>query len=395
MSKGFFPSSPVDLVKVLIEKDNIKVDVKKQVESIAIYEDINQSTITATLTLADGLGLIDNIPINGYEKVTIEWKMTGKDITNVNEFIVYKVSGQTPDKEHGIQVYTLNLCTPDKMKDINITLQKAYKGRYSDIAETVLKNKLGSSKGFSSIDSVGKHSPICCSWTPLEFCTWLSKRAYNESYSPYFFFENMSGYNFIDLKTLYDQSPVCQYVYNPYLNAKKQINPDLLEDHYFAIQEYTVLDSQDRMIQNYYGAFEENFQTLDLKSKSVNASYFTKDSIKSFLNEGGLEDELQGKRQKVRFGLTRSDASHKSLPTKNAMSNFMMENRLRIEVIGNDDLRVGQVIKVFFPSIEPRHDEVRPSKQLTGNYLITALSHMFNGKHYLTQMEICKDSREE
>lgn len=394
MANGYFPTSPIELTLVGITKDNTKIDVKKMVESIAIYESIKADSLSGTITIRDGLDILSSLPIQGGEVVSIEWKMSGKDIPNKHEFKVYKVSGQTYDTEAGVQMYTLNLITSDKYNDVGINLMKAYKGKYSDLVETILSNKLSSSKNVVTTDSIGSYIFHSANRSPLELCSWMAKRSYTTSLSPFFFFETIDGYNFVDYDSLAKQSPVAEYTYNPNLNTTKQINPDAIEEHYFNIQALRILDSQDRLSQSKHGVFEDNVHTFDVLNKKFSDTSFNLSSVPK-LNKNHPVDSMSGKRSLNRFDMVRFDGSQKALPTKNAVEQLLMENRIEVEIPGNDELRVGNLLEILIPRIEPRQDAVKYSPSLSGKYLIHDIAHIFNGVAYVTHMLLVKDSREE
>lgn len=389
----FFPTVPIDLTLVGIQKGEQRIDVKKMVESVAIYESIKSDSVSAAITIRDGLDILSSIPIDGGETVYIEWRMTGKDVFNKDEFIVYKVSGQTYDYDAGVQIYTLNLISKDKMIDVGLSIQKAYTGTYSEIARVVLENKLGTLKGIQTSDTLGSFTVHPANKSPLEFCSWLAKRSVNVSMTPFYFYSTRNGYSFVDYTSMSKQVEKAHYTYNPLLSTGKQINPDAIEDHYFNIQAIRILDSQDRLAQTANGVFEEIFHTFDVQKKRATDTTFTTANVKARLNAETPSDPFNGKRSKHRFALTRSDGSEKVLPSKNAIENLLMENRLEIEVIGNDDLVAGDVIHIDIPVVEPRHSGVTFSPALSGRYLIHDIAHIFNGSTYVTQMMVVKDSR--
>lgn len=394
MANGYFPTTPIELTLVGIEKGNTKIDVKKMVESIAIYESIRADSLSGTLTIRDGLDIISSLPIEGGETVSLEWKMTGKDIPNKQSFIIYKVSGQTFDTEAGVQVYTLNLTTKEKYLDVGLNMMKAYKGKYSDVVESVLKNKLSTDKNIVTTDSIGSNTFHSANRSPLELCSWMAKRSYDVSMSPFFFYENLDGYNFVGFKSLVDQSPVAEYTFNPALVTTKQINPDAIEEHYFNIQSMQILDSQDRLMQSKNGVFEDNVHTFNILTKKFTDSTFNI-STNPRINSKQISDSMSGKRSLNRFDMVRFDGSHKALPVKNSVDQLLKENRIEVEVPGNDELRVGNILSIKIPRIEPRADVINYSPALSGKYIIHDLAHIFNGVAYVTHMLLVKDSREE
>jgi hypothetical protein len=70
--------------------------------------------------------------------------------------------------------------------------------------------------------------------------------------------------------------------------------------------------------------------------------------------------------------------------------------RTNIEVFGRLDYSIGKKIKLIIYKDSPIYGETPVDKiideELSGFYLITALSHSISDKRHTTNMELCKDS---
>ena len=91
---NFFPTNPIELYLIGIQKGEQRIDVKKMVESVAIYESVRSNSLSATITIRDGLDILSSMPIEGGESVFLEWKMSGKDVSNKNAIVTGKQIGR-------------------------------------------------------------------------------------------------------------------------------------------------------------------------------------------------------------------------------------------------------------------------------------------------------------
>ena len=145
--QGKIPSTPgeFDIEKLTLTSPNKKnkgyIDLKASWSDLNIYEDIFANCLTANVTLTDGVGLMESVPIIGEETINIHVKTTGikrereeqttgpfkgslsEGIINL-KFRVYKISDVRKMNE-GILVYTLHLISEEALINLKSKVAKS------------------------------------------------------------------------------------------------------------------------------------------------------------------------------------------------------------------------------------------------------------------------------
>ena len=232
----------------------VETDKAYNITDLAIkfdyFENINYPTISGKLTLVDSNeNLIASLPIQGFEKVTIELEGLDQESYTYN-FRVYKV-----DNKFGadrFQTYSLGLISTEALVNEGVRVAKTLKGKADEIVKEVLTDYLKTEKEitvdrslYNIIFQPGKKNPfsiinsIKTKSVPAGSHSKKSNRSGSASSSlsnsdisstdksdydsaggtaGYFFYENREGYFFKSVDSLcssdkFDgQKPVAKYV---------------------------------------------------------------------------------------------------------------------------------------------------------------------------------------
>jgi hypothetical protein len=99
-------------------------------------------------------------------------------------------------------------------------------------------------------------------------------------------------------------------------------------------------------------------------------------------------------RQSYAFdNITINDDYDKTILKRNAHFAHLENSKLSILVAGDSNRRVGELIYVDIPSIEPggKNDDIY-DPYLSGNYIITQITHMVSKMQYKMRMNLERDS---
>lgn len=394
---GYSQFNQIELVSVEMFRDGWKtedyVDIRAMVDEINIYEDMFSPTISASMLVADGLNLPDKFPIIGGEHVLIRFKTPTFQDEVSQEFMVYKIGKKVADARNSkMQGYVLYLCTLDRYRDSYTDVSKSFKGTYKDIVNETL-NILQSTKSLNSDPTLGNQKFISPFWSPLKICKWIAERAVGSKYEPFFFFEDLSGYNFKSAKTIYEQEPVTK------IFIEMGQMPDAIDNqerNFERSTRYEVIDGNDRLQQHSDGLFGSKIyqynatnKTLTLNEYDYTSMFDTPDAAK--IEQYPLFDDVgKGNRQKRQFIMERADGSHLGAYYRKMMLGMLASYGLRIVVKGNSSLRVGSIVELDIPSKRAGEPEVE--EVTSGRWLITSLKHIIKRDQYDMVLELSKDS---
>ena len=239
--QGKIPSfaGEYELLKLTLTSPNRKnkgyIDLKAVWSDLNIYEDVFASCLTGDITLTDGMGLMENVPIIGEETINIHVKTSGikrereeqttgpfkgslsEGIINL-KFRVYKISGLTKMNE-GMWMYKLHLISEEAMINLKSKVAKSALDPATleprRISATVKKlyqqyfkrgRKASNVKKFFVEPTRNLTNIIIPNQTPFKAFNFLASRAVSAGKhavgSSFVFYETVKGFFFISMETL-------------------------------------------------------------------------------------------------------------------------------------------------------------------------------------------------
>lgn len=410
------------------------VDMKPYLVELSVFEDIFNNSVSGHLMVSDALGLIPNFKLNGTETIKVKFKKDAKESRGVDRsFRVYKISDRYFNPTNGYENYKINFCSEELLLSEKYRVSKSYKKEYvSNIVNDVLNNlsKIGSKKKVYIEETTGTYDFTLPNKKIFETVNWLTTYALPKSKTgaDMLFFENVDGYWFKSLQSLYDQKPLTTYYYNP-----KNISQEM-EQKFKNIMELDILDSFDVLRSISGGTFANRLITIDPLTRTKTTTdfdynkYFSKsttmnkasvtNNYKDTLGKT-LFDSPPGNLESGSFRLMVSNSKHKDNPylkskPGSVKSNFFIEDsipnraaqltlsnysRVKITIPGNAQLSVGMTLQVSVPKMGATtytkvNNPVKRTEDpiLSGKYLITAVRHVISPMTYISVVELCKES---
>lgn len=424
-------------ISLIVPTIGTPVDIKGYMVELNVYEDIFGDSVTGSVIISDGLGLLADLQMNGTEFIRVEFrKNTQDDVGSIKRtFRIYKVSDRYLAPGNNFENYTINFCSEELMISEKYRISKSYKSKtISQMISDILKNylKVGSTKKVSVEPTTGTFDFVLPNKKIFETINWLSTYGMSSS-SPgndMIFFENVDGYWFKSLQTLYKQSPYITYYYNP-----KNVSADM-QQKFTNIISMDVLDSFDTLRANYTGTFANRVISIDpLTRKSTitdfdyNKYFGSSTKLNKYPVTNQYKDRIGDKSfeappNNLQAGVCRvmvananqrnfsyiknrptavcSDYSvEKTVPYRAAQLSLANFSRMKIVVPGNAKLAVGMTMNIVVPKMSPisqtasnQQAQRDADPYLSGKYLVTAVRHMINLENYVTVVEICKDSNQ-
>jgi len=418
---------------VIIPSDgSARLNVTKSTIELIIYEDLFSPVMTASIQIAETKNVIGKAGISGGETVFIKASAQGAPETLMMN-LVFRVRHVTNRMmESHLNVFTLSLISPVGMINNRLRVRKTYNNMLiTDIIQDIWNKELGGitkplsgmMPSSSEVDtttlsnsppkpSVGTFSCVIPTWTPLGAIEWLRGKAITStsmSDKGYVIFQRADGYVLESLDTLMSNFPVAEYMTEKYIPEPITDNP---RKYQFKIQGYTIQTPPDAAEQTRAGIYSASEIQHDVIRKTVTKTTF--DYHKHFKKESHLNEFPTIENQATPDGDTlfqsfdsRIDLSSSS---KNVFPNTpeffttsgmarasiasqMAFNRIIVQVPGNPERRVGDVISINIRTTEEVEEGMPPRDRfISGNYLVVALSHLMGPRTYGTTMELSKDS---
>jgi len=404
----------------LLSSSEYKLDIRDQVLSIEVYEDIFSPFITMAITLRESLDFINALPIRGEEIITIELATPTFDKPNTvitGKFYVYKLADRELITDRN-SVYTLYCVSYEALTDLNVKLSKAYKGNIAEIAASFLFNDgLNTEKNVNIEPTQNTTMYISNFWSPIKNLNYAAAAAVNKNDNPtYLFFENREGFNFVSLDLLYDLPVYQKFIDNNYVRDTLPDGTSIrnIEKEYQQIIEIKVRSNFDILKNINAGTYASRIYSYDLLRKK----YYVKDYVAydqfskiNHLNDFSINsDWLPVKPVNFIYNDVRhfsvfngfNDVSNTEImQTRASAIQLLKSNMIEIKVNGRTDYTIGQKVYVELTKPAPVNENDSATMDnvtgtvdtsLSGNYLITAINNIINRENHTAILELCKDS---
>lgn len=191
----------------LISGDGQKnVNLKDYMLSISIVEDLFTPYIHCEINIFDHTSLATNFPLVGEEFFNITF-YTDKEQQTTYNFLIYKNISGGFSETNKMQYYTLVGVSVDRIIDSGINFSKSFNGlSYAGIVDSIFNDYFSSlNKKIFIEPTKGVQKFIVPGISPFSAINLCRRRSVpvREPYSPYIFFQNQEGFNYVSLETLY------------------------------------------------------------------------------------------------------------------------------------------------------------------------------------------------
>tara|TARA_B100002019_G_scaffold2134_1_gene1699 strand:- start:103 stop:1479 length:1377 start_codon:yes stop_codon:yes gene_type:complete len=415
----------------LLSSTGLVARLDANVIEINLFENLFTQSIIGSLVVADQNNLIANMPIVGQEYISLKLETPGVGVIDYtdNVFCVQKVSSRKGFSV-GSEVYELNLISPEALRNNRTRVSKSYKGTDSEIVTKVLKDeKLINTKKQIHVDETSRiRKYVAPNVRPNDFINYLTRESTSKKYggSPhYFFYENVRGFNFRVLDSLYDQQPMGEFVAAENIVFERQ-SLDIEKD-YRRVMNHSIVSSNDTLFTTRGGMLGSKLIKYNIFHKNYTENTFNYfDNFKDFgrIDENPIYNKVSIDEQDNTVG-DFSDARIHLHPTSNNGTNdaqfyedssysysdnhaedWILSRRskmiemssgglqVQLKVHGYCNIAVGEKILLSLPISGIDHKQIKDDEFYKGEFLVTQLRHTFSQdeRRHTMYMNVMKDS---
>ena len=390
----------------IISSTGLVKNIKFLVHDFNLYESIFNNVLSGDAYIWDGQNILSDFSLHGNEYLLVKFEKDNLDPIE-KYFRIYKISDVKFKNATSFE-YMIHFCSEEFLLNQQKRISKSYKTvKNHEIVQDILDNQLRvNSKKIVEVEkTVIDQNLIIPNMKPLEAINWLSSFSLNEKLSAAFlFYENLGGFVFKSLASMYDKSPV----------KKLQINPkNLIAEEEKSIINTTIIDRLeiphlfDILKTISTGGYSSKMLAMNLVGQEHATLRY--DSVKGNFDQ--LNKFIPYNDTLNRFDETLTDGSTylRYFPTfqgglvddwllQRASQLALLNNmQMNIQIPGDPELRVGTVVDIDFPAIQPinSQSETEEDKIKSGKYLITGIRHRIIDSVFISYLELCKDSNKE
>lgn len=404
----------------LFANNENKFDIRSLVNKITITESIYGGSIEVDLIITDAVNLIEQLKLNGQEKLNIVIGRTDLDDKNISKFDINVYIAQILNyarTKPGSATYELRCLSKHMFVNNTKVIGRGFEGTPGSLIKNICGSDLSVSKKKLENISGSGHTikGIYPKLRPFAAIKWLTRNSFDAKGSPYYFYETAAGglhfKSYIDMieSDPYNNSDNEEYIHNPFFKAEAEIGT---EEHYSELKRRIRKLSSELNMSKYIstgeGAFASKLHYIDIYNKEYNTEKFTYNNMK--LNSGKPfhdgEFEQYGNRAVQQCAEGKNYFVSTNSGNKNNYSSPLKQNLLKgqsylanediishdITLPGDFKLQPGMIVKMKYlkNSLENKTSDYY-DKMLTGKYLVTSIIHEFQSE-YTMNIRVKTDS---
>ena len=402
---------------ILVSHTGKSIEMKEMVIEMNIYESIYKNAVTGTLVILDTTNLIQNLPIQGTERLVFKLSTPGTlnnsnltiDATETtgNPFHIYKISDRQELKE-GVESYLIHFCSREYFRNMRTKVSKAYNGELSSSVVQIYtdEQKLDGKKQLKIEPTRNSDKIVMPNIRPFDAINMLATKALskNGKSAGYLFYETTKAFYFRSIESMlatlsvFPRDEEIEVNYSPKnVGDGGGVRTASNEYNLYNVDNYSFDQHFDTATNTMAGTYGSNVILHNLYDKSYNITSF---NFHDSFHEEYHADKVGDRGSQLNYPVSRTpisleltddgsrqkaisdypDSSVSLMPTtrylhgeNTGMFGTSLDsegytearkisrtnqtnntNILRIELPGHSYLEAGDVIKFNLPSQEPR-----------------------------------------
>jgi hypothetical protein len=420
MKEELLQAGDVEIKECSILKANGEgLDIKAQLASVTIYEDIYSPFITGFITMIDTQDIPGTIGRSGRDllKLHIYTPSLDKQYHISGFFIIYKI-GEREQVKNRMQQYNIYFASEEYMLDVNQKISKTYTGSAEAAVTSIVRNKLTSTKNILVEPTSNSLSYTSNFWAPSRNLSHIADHTLSSNGNAnMLFYENRFGFNLASFDTLAQSSvkPIQKFDGNDFASDIKtdqdnkitfgQSTRNPIKD-YKVIQELRVDTTFDFFNDYNNGMIKTKMYSHDLVTKKFGVKNFDITTDKaSLLNKNRFyRDNIVSSMDPILMFMpkhynlfdNKDSTDHAWHQKRNSQLLQYRASVIEIDVFGRTDYTVGQKVEVYTNRLksitkEEGSDEFL-DKLYSGMFIITAITHNIDRVKHMCTLELSKNS---
>lgn len=371
---------------------------------VSIQEDLFSPTCSGTVAIMDSVNLHEDLPIIGEETLTISYRDGKSSEIVTRKFSIFAIVDKIKltDKSYG---YTLVFVSPEFISNINTKISRAFTNMTpSRIVQSIMQNDIKTKKPITVESTAASVSYISPNISPFAISYAMVPRSYsviNPVGSSYMFFENMRGFNFLPLETLFNRTPVSFILANS--NYEPEVNDKIILRYKYINAADTVSNTRGGGLGTKVVVIDDDHRTLsDASYDNDNPDHYARTNhvngnspnLRLNKRDKKLNSEEVGMANQS-YVLSSNVVKDNGKATRMAkLSSFVNGPRVHIEVPFISTVTVGDMLRIDIPTQVSGQgmNDIMSDTYLSGVYLITALRQIINSDTGVTCMELTRDT---
>ena len=417
------------------------VDIQKLVVELNIYEGIEKSSVTGTMVIADSINLINNLPIQGTERVSFKLATPGAhEVDHIVDFSeatghpmhIYKLTDKRQINESTV-AYTLHFCSREMVRNTRTKVSEAFSGTYEQMVAKILQDPdyLDSRKTLFFQKTRNQDKVVVPNINPFSAIGMMSKRALadDSKSAGYYFYQTTKGFHFRSWESMCvdvrgnPRTPKQIFKYMPMNVNATGDDATKIEQDYKSVEQYRFINNfHDVLFNQAAGTYGHRVITHNIYNKSYKKddyhyhNYYAETKHADGPNPAivntpvDFDDKSVSDYPESRVtvmattqfahnedtGTYGIDVGQDGITDASRISQRNSINsgtQLKLTIKGQSYLEPGDVIEFEYYATERKQKgELKPDPQYAGRYIISKIRHRVTNDEYVQVLECAKDS---
>jgi len=375
----------------LIGSDGVAHEISPLVAELQIRQDIYLGFMSGEMLITDGVDMHSQIAFHGEEYVYIDIREPEQELAIKKAFRVYKVSTRTPI-QNNYQRYIVYFVSDELVSSSTSKVSKAYKGsKVSSIALDILQNYLHVPDTQILYDETSVPVDLIVpNLRPHDALNWLAYRAYTSDDPCFLFYENLHGFNFRSLSSIYKQGTVIKvpFVFENKSGMKAMDMDKYAIDSWEGKVDFDVLNQVNSggyaMSLLGLDPFHQSFTTQNYPLDKTGKKLFANPPMTNTKDEDGVFLFDRGSTHFLTYLDTEATSTEKASGTREWVKGVMslaalQHSMMELVIPGSIRIEIGTLVSLRFPyATTPSDGSSIWDKRKSGRYLIVAVNHKFD-----------------
>lgn len=376
------------------KSNNILIDATSSVNKISIVESIDKKSITSTAIISDLGDLLNEMPLQGDERVSVKWEFDTQSplgiVTRELIFRIISIGNIGFSLERPGIGFEIDMISEFGFEQGFYITNQSFKNTISQVAN-ILHNKVNESENLINsydinvTDTSGIIDFIIPGEKTFDAMDYLIGWASNENYKSglWFYFQNLDGYNFVNLEQLYEN--VINESDEYWLNRTYTLNTDIRPTDKNAL--YTINNIRQLKRNSMYnlahsGRIVNKINEFSFTHKRVTSKHYNFYDEqynlpgKDIISSDDFKDKYTDIATKTHWTYrdhTRPDfKTGEFMAHKWSMYKIINNNTIQMQIAGNPSLTAGDLIHLNIPKPDSivNNQSRNLDESVSGKYII-------------------------
>ena len=252
------------------------VDLLGSVMHVTFFESLENAAISGNILLTDHVNLVAIGPIIGQEFIKLKLRtpgMSGENgVIDFSKNVLVVTSMKTRDNiGNGQQAVLLDFSSAEMLKNERTKLNSSYEGTCSELFRKIMRSDLDCTKELFVEPSEGIKKIVFPNVRPIHAIHMLKRQAIARDglNSPYIFYEDLKGFHFRSLASMYANPSVMKYTTSIAGSKPANVFEDLR-----TVLSHQIIGNGDTLLSQRLGAYGSNLTIYDTFAKKQTRQQF-------------------------------------------------------------------------------------------------------------------------